>query len=171
MAETSEKHLYFIASALMLLLTAALYLFDADAYSLFLGKNNPVLVILALSVGGYLLLSLLRNYGFRIHQTGDNKQRLVMFAYAPVLAFCIAVVDLLVIFPVDMNILFPQSISYYPALGFVVEVIFHLAPLSIVLFSVNKVFGRLSELSIWVGVLGTSASLVSGLCRDSYLCH
>ena len=41
--------------------------------------------------------------------------------------------DLMIVFPADVNVTFPGSLLFYPAIAFVVEVLFHLMPLSFIL--------------------------------------
>ena len=52
----------------------------------------------------------------------------------------IIIVDLLATFPQDLNVSFPQSLLFYPSIGFVVEVVFHLLPLTIMLGILSLVF-------------------------------
>ncbi|WP_159437141.1 hypothetical protein [Halanaerobium kushneri] len=43
-------------------------------------------------------------------------------------------IDLFITFPKDINILFPESILFYPTIGVLAEIIFHLLPTTLLLF-------------------------------------
>ena len=60
-------------------------------------------------------------------------------------------------YPVNMNISFPYSILFYPVIGFIVEVFFHLLPLSILIYLLLK-FSRLNlDQVIWISIIAVSA--------------
>ncbi len=147
-----ERFTYLGISATLLLLTGILYLRDSGAFHVFLGELNPVLVILALSILGFVLLSSLKSLGFSVYRVGDDRQRLIYLALAPVLALVMIVVDILVVFPEDLNLLFPWSLIYYPMLGYIVEVLFHLASTFLILL-VFKKLGLLGERSMLLCIL------------------
>lgn len=137
---------YLTVSFLVLMLTGILYLRDADAYQLFLGDLNPILTILSLSILGlFMLIKLRKPWRFMIYRTGNERQRFFALSYAALLALAIIFVDLLAVFPEDMNVLLPDAMPYYSSLGYVVEIIFHLAPLLILLRASSKMFGILNE--------------------------
>jgi hypothetical protein len=52
---------------------------------------------------------------------------------AVLLASITVLLDLRIVFPRDLNVTFPLSLLFYPAIGFVVEVVFHLLPLAVLL--------------------------------------
>jgi hypothetical protein len=59
-------------------------------------------------------------------------------------------VDRRAVFPEDMNIPFPLSLAYYPVMGFAVEILFHVAPLFILLVLSTSISSSLSfETVIW----------------------
>jgi hypothetical protein len=63
-------------------------------------------------------------------------------------------VDLKVVFPPDINVLFPESVLFYPAMGFFAEILFHVLPLSVLLFSLTSIFRNLSyENIVWICIL------------------
>jgi hypothetical protein len=49
-------------------------------------------------------------------------------------------VDLVFPYPEDINVLLPQSLLFYPTMGFVVEILFHLLPLTLLLVLLTSVF-------------------------------
>jgi hypothetical protein len=63
-------------------------------------------------------------------------------------------VDISVRFPEDLNILFPQSLLFYPAIAYVVEVLFHLLPLSLLLIVLTSIFKKVDQNKvIWFCIL------------------
>jgi len=63
-------------------------------------------------------------------------------------------VDLNVVFPKDLNILYPQSLLFYPAIGYTVEILFHVLPLSIIFFLLTRLFTKMSKRTIiWISIL------------------
>lgn len=50
-----------------------------------------------------------------------------------------------------MNIPYPESLLFYPAMGFLVEVLFHVLPLAVLLFLFNAIFNTTaSPALVWV---------------------
>ena len=87
-----------------------------------------------------------------------NKENLAgLFRYSGLAALFVIIsilVDLKVGFPVDMNILFPKSLLFYPVIGFLVEILFHVLPLSILLISLTTILKNISYTSIlWICIL------------------
>lgn len=73
----------------------------------------------------------------------------VLFALITIL-----VVDLNVPFPADLNVLFPESLLFYPAIGFFVEILFHVLPLSILLISLTSIFKNANHKNIiWICII------------------
>jgi hypothetical protein len=68
--------------------------------------------------------------------------------------FITILVDLKVVFPADLNILFPESLVFYPAIGFAVEILFHVLPLSVLLIFLTSIFKNISDSKlIWICIL------------------
>lgn len=59
---------------------------------------------------------------------------------AAILGLIMILVDLKIVFPADMNILFPESLLFYPAIGFFVEILFHVLPLTVLLILLASFF-------------------------------
>ena len=55
------------------------------------------------------------------------------------------------IHPKDMNVPFPESLLFYPIIGFMAEIVFHVLPLSLLLLVLRVIFRNLR--------LGTSVSI------------
>lgn len=66
----------------------------------------------------------------------------------------ILVIDLNASFPADMNVLFPESVLFYPAIGFFVEILFHVLPLSVLLISLTSIFKNVNHKKIiWICIV------------------
>jgi hypothetical protein len=135
--------------------TAILYFIDRGVFQRFLGTFNPLVVFLAVSLLGLLLFYILRSRDwFTIYQ-GDNLKGLRYAAgVASILGVVIILADTRIVFSEDMNILFPKSLLFYPSMGFLVEVIFHLLPLTLLLVLFKAFFkGADFQTLTWVSIL------------------
>jgi len=135
----SERSVYFAVSATVLVLTGVLYYLKPRVFRFFLNDLNPILVVSVLAVAGYLLLGALRPYGFMVHRGRDNAEAIKFILMAVVLAMMMILVDVTVHLPEDINVGPPYSLMYYPVFGYVVEVLFHLAPASLLIFSLKNI--------------------------------
>lgn len=101
----------------------------------FFGTINPLLAIILVGLLGFLLfLYLISRSWFEIYSTGHARGLLIAASLAVPFAVASFLVDLKVVFPEDTNILLPDSLLFYPAMGFVVEIIFHVLPVTLLLF-------------------------------------
>ncbi len=154
---TLERKQFIIFSFLSLsifLLAASLYFTNPTIFQTYLGNLNPLLVIGILYSISIFVLAYFLSQGWFIF----NKEKFFSgFRYSlPLtigLAFVIVVVDLMFPLPQDLNKPFPDSLWFYPVMGYVVEVIFHLIPLSLLLILFSQPFQKISEEKrIWVSI-------------------
>ena len=62
--------------------------------------------------------------------------------------------DSKIVFPADVNRPFPDSLLFYPSIGFVVEILFHVLPLTVLLIILTTLFKDLTyEGIIWPCIL------------------
>ena len=141
---SSERHQYLVFLSLSLviaILTGVLYNRNAPIFQPFFGRINPLLAILVIVLLGTILsTSLLSRGWFIIYKAGEFKGLLVAACLAGLLGLGIILVDLIAVFPADVNRPFPDSLFFYPIFGFVVEVIFHMLPLALLLFLMTSIF-------------------------------
>jgi hypothetical protein len=79
--------------------------------------------------------------------------RLQRAALAAVFGLVAVLVDLKVPFPADMNAAFPESLAFYPVMGFGVEILFHVVPLAVLLPILTSVFkGMGQDTAIWIAI-------------------
>jgi len=115
-------------------IAAALNAGDPQVFTRFLGPINPVIAFVVVNAGGVALLALLLARGwFAIYRQGQNAARLGAAGLAVLLAAITVLLDLKIVFPRDLNVAFPLSLPFYPAIGFLVEILFHVLPLAVLL--------------------------------------
>ncbi len=115
-------------------LTAVGYFVDRFLFRRFLGSENPLAVVLFILVLAWFLLSfLLSRGGFAIYKRENLKDLVRWSGLAVVFALVAVFVDWRAVLPPDMNVAFPGSLAFYPVMGFIVEIVFHALPLSLIL--------------------------------------
>jgi len=154
--ERSQYQVYIGLSVGILMLTVILHLSDNLLFKRFIGGINPLSASFLIVLLGIISLSVLLSKGwFKIYKKENLKGLFLRSSLAVLFALItILVVDLNVPFPADMNVLFPESLLFYPAIGFFVEIFFHVLPLSIILISLTSIFKNISqEKIIWFCIL------------------
>lgn len=122
----------------------------------FLGETNPILVIgVAAGIGAIALWALRASYTFRILSGWQTLRGIALAAtFATLLGGAIVIVDVIIRYPQEMNVPFPQALLFYPAIGFVAEIVFHILPLTLLLLAMKPLTGRLGrERVVWLGIL------------------
>ena len=155
---TSKRHQYlvFIGSFLGIAGLAGISYFSNSEQALlgfrrFLGGLNPLIgVCLAFILGLFLLSGLLSRGWFSIYKSENLGGLFFSSSLAANFALVIILLESarVVAFPADLNIPFPGSLLFYPVIGFVVEIIFHVLPLSLVLLFLPSVSKRLTYRTI-----------------------
>jgi len=147
--------MYSLIAGFVLVLVAILYASDDRILQLFIGAVNPFLAasiaILAGFISFYFLLS---QKLFVIYKKGSLKE--IVRSSVPALLFVsiTILVDLITVFPKDLNILFPLSLVFYPAMGFFAEILFHIMPLSTLLYILMFVLKNIKRSAlIWVSFI------------------
>jgi hypothetical protein len=156
---TSEKLQYLIFVILSISVTMMTWIIsNLPLFERYFGKINPLIIIISTSILGVILLSLLLAKGqFLIYKKGNINGILLSAGLAALFAAVIILVDIKVVFPNDIDVLFPQSLLFYPAIGFIVEVLFHILPMSLLFFLLSTFFKRISNrLIIWICILTVS---------------
>jgi hypothetical protein len=138
-----EKRIQYLAfcylSFVVVLLALILFFVDASPFHRFFGSIHPLLVLLiAIITGGLLVSYLIGNTQFSIYQKHPLQSYLVVIGLAALFGIEIVAADVwLVECPADINILFPKSLLFYPVIAYVVEVFFHLFPISLLMMSLS----------------------------------
>ncbi len=154
--ERSQYQVYIGLSIGIIMLTGILNVSDNLLFQRFIGGINPLTASFFIILLGIISLSVLLSKGlFTIYKQENLRGLFLRCSLAVLFALItILVVDINVPFPADMNVLFPESLLFYPAIGFFVEILFHTLPLSILLISLTSIFKNISqEKIIWICIL------------------
>ena len=149
--EQQQFLVYLVLSAVVTLGTAVQVTRRPQIYRPFIGSIHPVLFIVFTSVlGGVLLAFLLARGWFSIFELQNLKGWFVASGLALLFAAVMIVIDSSIILPEDVNRPFPDSLLFYPTVGFVAEILFHVLPLTLLLFLATSLFKSLSfEAVVW----------------------
>jgi hypothetical protein len=147
---------YFALSLVALIFIVILLPSSGPYFRRFFGGTNPVWVLVAASVLGAAALWVLRSrYGFAILKGRTTLEGVVQAALlAAVPGVAIVIADIIIRYPQDMNVPVPQALLFYPAVGFVAEIMFHVLPFALLLLALTPLVGRLGrERAVWIGTL------------------
>lgn len=139
-------------------LTAILNYSNSIIFDRFLGGLNPVIIFSIISVLGLLCLASLLSKGwFKIHEKKGTTSLLRTIGLVFLFASISISIDIKVHFPVDINIAFPESLIFYPAIGFLVEILFHIFPITILSFYLYSSFKDTDiKKLIWISIIITA---------------
>ena len=147
---------YFALSLTALLFVVVLRPSSGEYFRRFFGEVNPIAVFFVTSVLGTAALWVLESrFGFVLLMGRTSLPGITLSAaLATVLALAIVVADVIIRYPQDTNVPVPQALLFYPAIGFVAEVLFHVLPLALLLLVLSPLAGRVgSERVIWLGIM------------------
>ena len=129
------------------------------AFGRFLGLLPPLGVFAGVAVlGAVLFATVMARAGFAVLRTGEAgwiRAARAAAAFGPV----VVTADFFIVFPSDLNVPFPQSLFFYPAVGFLVEILFHVLPLSVLLAPLGFVRTRRGRDRFVYGALAVTALL------------
>lgn len=144
--ERSQYRIFIGLSLVVAVLTGILYFSDNHIFQRFFGDLSTLLIIVLIILLGFILLSFLLSRGWFVIYNQINRNGLLLASGLAILfALPTILVDISVRFPEDLNILFPQSVLFYPAIAYVVEVLFHLLPLSVLLILLTSIFNKVDQ--------------------------
>lgn len=136
-------------------ITASLNASNSSIFQKYLGNLNPLMVISAISVLGILLLSFLLLKNWLIFNEKKKTKELSYYFLLMVVFLSTAIfVDIMIVFPKSMNIEFPDSLLFYPSIGFLVEILFHVLPLFVLLLFFSLFLKGINHRkTIWICLL------------------
>lgn len=154
-AERLQYLVYLGVSLVVFCFTIVLYFSEGQVFQRFLGSINPIAAFLIAIVVGFILLSFLRTKNwFVIFEKGNLVGLLPFAGLAALLGVIMIVVDTRIKFPADINILFPQSLLFYPVIAFFVEILFHVFPLTLLIAVMSSTLKNLSFNAIfWISII------------------
>ena len=151
-----SQYLIFVALSIgVLAFTGILYLSDNLTFQRFLGQANPLIVFLFAAILGFFLLSFLLSQNWFVIYEKENLKEIIRSAtLAALLGTVMILVDTKIIFSADTNILFPKSLLFYPAIAFLVDILFHVLPLTVLLLIMNSILRNAGfETVFWICLL------------------
>ena len=138
--------------------TLILSYIDYYTFSRFLGNIDPLLAILITILTGFSVLKfLLSKTQFAIYKKHNFKTYFIVTSIVIVFGIEVIASDIwLVDYSPEINITFPKSILFYLSMGYIVEVFFHLLPISLIIiiltsfrkFSINRI--------VWISIITVS---------------
>lgn len=142
-------------SAAMLVLTEVLSPSADEHFRRFLGSADPLFVVAAMAVLGGSCLAVLRLIGRLEILKGPTTLRGMGFSAvaATLLASAIIVADFIVRYPEDINVPVPEALLFYPVIGFVAEIFFHVLPMAVLSLAGQLLCGRMStQRMLWIAM-------------------
>jgi hypothetical protein len=142
-------------AALVFALTAIGHMPARDFYHKFIGDISPIVAISGCILIGLVCLVVVTFRGWLATIVlGEDRLALPGFALAAFLALVAIIIDLFIRFPEDMNQAFPASLAFYPSIGFLVEVVFHLVPITVFLFLMELLIKNCGKAAVvWSALL------------------
>lgn len=114
--------------------TVVLSIFPTASFRLFFGDIPALLMIPIIALLGFGSMKIILSRGWFIIYRRENLGQLPRLSILAVLFLSGAIfVDVTFPFPIDINLPFPKSALFYPIMGYVVEILFHIVPLTILM--------------------------------------
>ena len=161
MNRTRQYTVYFALALGALVFSVVLQYLPGAYFNKYFGDANPYLVFIVVpAVGAAVLWWLQSSFGFEVFKGWATLQGIGLSAiFATALGIAIVIADLVIRYPQDTNVPVPQALLFYPAIGFIAEIIFHLAPLAVLLLVMKPLVGRLGkDRVVWIGILLVASS-------------
>ena len=136
--------------------TAILSVSHAAYFQPYFGSLHPLLaIVLVATTGSVALYFLHARSWFSIYARGTTSRGVALSAaLATIFAVVVISLDACVGFPRDLNVPAPWSLLFYPAIGYVAEICFHVIPLTLALFFLSKVFkADNDDRLVWICIL------------------
>ena len=153
--ERFQYLVYLGVSLVVFSFTTILYFSERQVFQRFLGSVDPLAAMLTAIVVGFVLLSfLITKKWFVIFDKGNLVGLLRFSGLAALLGIIMIIVDTRIVFPADINILFPQSLLFYPAIAFFVEIFFHVFPLTVFITVLSAILKNSNfNTIVWISIL------------------
>lgn len=152
-----QQYLAFSSLSLgALVLTGILTTSSGNYFRRFFGSVNPLLVVTVTIIVGGACLSLLQSRGqFAILKGSTSRRGIALSAgLATLLAGAIVIADFFIRYPEDINVPMPQALLFYPAVGYVAEIVFHVLPLMLLLLALAPLDKRLgADRLVWACIV------------------
>ena len=158
-SEHRKQYFTFILfSLLIILFTIILYLPNPLIFQKHFGIFNPIILIIFIFVFGITALTYFISRGwFAIYERKNLRGMFTNSILATILVFNVILIDIFFTYSEDINVLLPQSMLFYPTIGYVVEILFHILPLSLLLIILTSLLKNIKqEKIIWFSIFVVS---------------
>ena len=153
----SRQYWAYVGLSLVVIALTAILLPSSSAYFRpYFGSVNPLLVAIVAIVAGGASLGLLKSRGwFEILKGRASLRGMVLSAgLATVLGAAIIIADCFIRYPENINVPPPEALLFYPAIGFVAEIVFHVVPLTLLMLGLAPLEKRLgADRVIWLCIV------------------
>ncbi len=165
MDETWSKRKQYLAftclSLVMVGLTAILARSSSIYYQRYYGNADPIVVAIGASlVGALSLYVLMLRGGFEIVRGRATLRGVAVSAgLATLMGVAIIIADLFIRYPENLNVPVPEALLFYPTIGFVAEIVFHVLPLAILMLAFSPLRRRLgANRLVWLCIVIVAVS-------------
>ena len=168
-AKEKVQILTFAAISLVIIVfTGILSILNPLSFQSFLGNFNPLIIMPILAVLGiFIVIFLLMRKWFVVFNRENLKAMFLFYIPAIILPFFSILIDIFFKYPKEIHKLVPESLFFYPVMGYVAEIVFHMAPLSLLLFTLNLLFKSLNfEKGLWFSI--SIVSLIEPLFQTTF---
>jgi hypothetical protein len=156
-------------SMVVLVLTAVPWSSGRPYFQKFFGALNPLAVVVFVLVLGAVALRLLDSRaGLAIFRKDNLKGLLRASGLSLPFAAAMILVDRLSPLGADLNVRFPESLTFYPAMGMVATILFQLVPLCVLTLALGGTAGPLSS-GLILRVSIAAASLVEPIYQAGFM--
>jgi hypothetical protein len=143
-------------TAAVLLATLILMASGSPAFERFIGSVNPLFAL----VGVSLIMAALTHVGlradvFKICGKETLTGILLSSGIASFFGLIVIGADTMIIFPRGMNVPFPDSLLFYPVIGYGIEILFHALPLLVAAFVITELANRPGLMWLGIAVVAT----------------
>ncbi len=106
-----------------------------------------------------LLQYLMSEASFAVHKINSCNDYFVIAGIAVLFGLEVIVADTwFAEYPADINAPFPHSLLFYPTIGFIVEIVFHLLPVAASIFAISRFTKLPKNTVVWISII-VAASL------------
>ena len=164
-----QYSIFLSLSVVIFILTAITYISNRASFTRYFGRINPLLAVFIVFIIGLILFTYLLYDGqFAVYRPGNYRGLLLALLLALPFGAVIVLVDRASPFPIDTNVLYPDSLAFYPVMGYVVEILFHILPFCLVYFGLGALLGDVSNARIiWISIL--VAALIEPIFQVAFM--
>ncbi|MCY3410519.1 MAG: hypothetical protein INQ03_02675 [Candidatus Heimdallarchaeota archaeon] len=149
---SAESYTYIGITWILTIMVYILKSKEFDGYEPFVGSANYLLISMMIYVLGYLFLII-----FRENVVSDSLATLESFHVPFVLGMLFSSITILIDYTIgfgdDINVGIGDGLLFYPAIAMIVEIVFHLLPMTILYSVILKLTNNGRETALLIGTL------------------